>query len=129
MKWTLFLFLTFPTFGQIIDQDLILLDSLILYQQFKTCDQVIDHLLPDANQNKQSELNFRKALLLERIDKNHEALEMLHSLENKAIQKGNFDLLCRIYIQMALGYEKLNQYSTAQKFLEKAEFWIENTLI
>ncbi|ADQ18279.1 signal transduction histidine kinase [Leadbetterella byssophila DSM 17132] len=125
MKWTLFLFLTFPTFGQIIDQDLILLDSLILYQQFKTCDQVIDHLLPDANQNKQSELNFRKALLLERIDKNHEALEMLHSLENKAIQKGNFDLLCRIYIQMALGYEKLNQYSTAQKFLEKAEFWIE----
>jgi two-component sensor histidine kinase len=125
MKWILFLFLTFPSFGQKTDQDLRLLDSLILYQQFKTCSQVVDHLLPEANQNKELELNFRKAVVLERLDKNHEALEILHFLENKAIQKGNFDLLCRIYIQLALGYEKLGQYTTAEKYLEKAEFWIE----
>jgi two-component sensor histidine kinase len=111
--------------GQKADPILFKIDSLLRFHRYTDAQLFLEKHYSQSGGLRQLELAFRKATLLEQKERNRDAVEVLHDLERKTLNKGHFELLCRVYIKLALVYEKFGEYQMAANYLEKAEKFVD----
>lgn len=99
-------------------------DSLIRYHDYPAALRAIDSLYAASSTYIQLELSLQKAIIFEETEKNQQAIEVFHSIEENASNRGYLEILCRAYIKLALVYEKLGHFDLAEKYLQKAEQYI-----
>lgn len=117
-----------------VDKEIEKIDSLIQYSQFDLAQKKTDslyNLLSKYKLQKKSkaqvlELQFRKALIIDRQKElPSESLKILIEIITQAEAEKLPSLVCRIYLLMALAYEKTDNLELTKKYLQSAHKTIE----
>lgn len=116
-----------------VDEEIKSIDSLIQYNKFDIAQGKTDHLYKQLNYSIERkkykaqilELSFRNALILDRQEASPaKSVQILQELIDKAEAEQLHSLSCRIYLLMALAYEKTangeGDFSLTDKYLRKA---------
>lgn len=116
-----------------IDKEIKSIDSLIQYNKFNSAQIKTDYIYQKLNNSKERnkykaqilEIRFRKALILDRQSASPaKSVEILQELIEKAEAEKLHSLSCRIYLLMALAYEKTandnGDFNLTDKYLHKA---------
>ena len=116
-----------------IDKEIKSIDSLIEYNNFNRAQIKTDYIYQKLNNSKERnkykaqilEIRFRKALILDRQSASPaKSVEILQELIEKAEAEKLHSLSCRIYLLMALAYEKTandnGDFNLTDKYLHKA---------
>ncbi|MFA7445167.1 MAG: hypothetical protein WCY89_04420, partial [Flavobacteriaceae bacterium] len=113
----------------VFDSQIKEIDSLIQYNQFEAAQRKTDSLYQHFNSSKEQkkhkagllELKFRQALILDRQDRpSSEPLQILLEITDEAEAERLHSLSCRIYLLMALAYEKSDNLELTDKYLRLA---------
>ena len=116
-----------------VDKEIKSIDSLIQYNNFDSAQIKTDRLYQQLNNSKERkkykaqilELSFRTALILDRQEASPvKSVQILQELIDKAEAEQLHSLSCRIYLLIALAYEKTENgegdFSLTDKYLKKA---------
>ena len=112
-----------------VSQEISTIDSLILYSRFDQADQHIDSLLQQLDRfvlrrkNKLNllEIKYRKVVLEDRHSTiSSDFFSTCKKLIDESIQYGAPSLTYRLYLMMALGYEKATDLKLTELYLDKA---------
>lgn len=116
-----------------INKEIKSIDSLIQYNNFDSAQIKTDRLYQQLNNSKERkkykaqilELSFRTALILDRQEASPvKSVQILQELIDKAEAEQLHSLSCRIYLLIALAYEKTENgegdFSLTDKYLKKA---------
>jgi two-component sensor histidine kinase len=116
-----------------IDKEIKSIDSLIQYNDFKSAQIKTDRLYQQLNNSKDRkrykaqilEVSYRYALILDRQEASPaKSIQILQELIDEAESEHLYSLSCRIYLLMALAYEKASSNSDdfhlTDKYLRKA---------
>ena len=102
------------------------IDSLILYNQFETAQNITDSIYKELQSQKNNkalllEIKYRKALILDRQEKPpNEPLSILLDIIDEVNAAKLHSLLYRIYLLMALCHEKAANLELTNKYLNEA---------
>lgn len=112
-----------------IDKEIKLIDSLIQYNKFDIAHEKTEKLYQLLTNSKKSknqktqllEIRFRKALILDRQSASPaKSIQILQGLIDEAETADLNSLSCRIYLLMALAYEKTDDLELTDKYLQNA---------
>jgi len=133
LKTILFSLLIFSPFAMAqdfaLDKEIKEIDSLIQYNQFETAQRKTDNLYQKFSNSKERkkhktellELKFRQALILDRQDgPSMQPLQILLKITDEAEAEQLHSLSCRIYLLIALAYEKAGNLELTHKYLNIA---------
>lgn len=133
-KYTLLFFLLISAHflvaqNTVFDKEIKEIDSLIQYNQFEAAQRKADNLYQKLSISKEQkkyktellELKFKQAYIQEKEDKlPSEWLKILLEITDKAEAEQLHSLSCRIYLLIALAYEKTGNYNMTDKYLKLA---------
>lgn len=117
------------TMAQDFDVQIKKIDSLIQYSQFETAQRKAENLYQKFNNSKGRkkrkaellELKFRQALILDRQGGSAvQQLQILLEITDDAAAEQLHSLSCRIYLLTALSYEKTDNHTLSEKYLNLA---------
>ncbi len=112
-----------------IDREIKKIDSLIENYQFDLAQKKTDSLYKQSNRfdqtktgkSRQLETRFRQAVLLDKKeDSSVESLKILLNIMDDAENAHLYSLSCRIYLMIALAYEKSENFELTNYYLNKA---------
>ncbi len=112
-----------------VDKEIKKIDRLIQYHHFETAQRKTNSLYKQLNNSKEQrkykaqilELKYRQALILDRQDiSSAEPLRILLGITDKAEAEGLHSLSSRIYLLIALCYEKAQNLELTKKYLDLA---------
>lgn len=113
-----------------LDKELHEIDSLIQYHRLEIAQRKTDSLYQQLNAFSRRkkpkaqilELKFRQALILDRQDiSSAEPLRILLQIKDEAEAEGLHSLACRIYLRIALAFEKTANYELNDQYLKLAD--------
>ncbi len=121
-----------------VDREIKKIDSLIEYNTFDIAQRKTDSLYKQLNtaQNRKRykaqllEIQYQQAVILDRKDDSSpESLKILLDIEEKAEAENSHTLSFKVFLLMALAYEKANDFNLENKYLNKAyKLYKENNL-